>query len=89
MIKSCDIEGSKDTSILNVIPNDLSNILNNSNVEAIFTNGNTAYNLYLKYSKNLYNINTIKLPSTSPANASFNFEKLFEIWNKSLKCYLN
>lgn len=89
VIKSCDIEASKDNSIKNVIPNDLTDVLNNSNIGVIFANGNTAYNLYVKYSKDLHNMNIIKLPSTSPANASFNFEKLFEIWNKSLKCYLN
>lgn len=89
VIKSCDIESSKDNSIRNVIPNDLTDVLNNSNIGIIFANGNAAYNLYVKYYKVLHNMNIIKLPSTSPANASFNFEKLFEIWNKSLKCYLN
>ncbi len=89
VVKSCNIEASKDNSIRNVIPNDLTVILNNSNISVIFANGNTAYKLYIKHSKTLYGINIIKLPSTSPANASFNFEKLFEIWGKSLKCYLN
>lgn len=88
VVKTCDIKGSKDTSIRNIIPNDLSIILNQSSIKTIFANGNMAYNLYDKYSKNLYSMNIIKLPSTSPANASYNFEKLFEIWNKSLKSYL-
>lgn len=88
VVKTCDIEGSKDNSIRNIIPNDLSIILNQSSIKTIFANGNMAYNLYDKYSKNLYSMNIIKLPSTSPANASYNFEKLFEIWNKSLKSYL-
>ena len=88
VVKTCDIKGSKDNSIRNIIPNDLSIILNQTSIKTIFANGNMAYNLYDKYSKNLYSMNIIKLPSTSPANASYNFEKLFEIWNKSLKSYL-
>ena len=89
VIKFCDIESSKDSSIRNVTPNDLSVILNSSNIHIIYTNGNMAYNLYIKYLKNIYNINIQKLPSTSPANASVHFEKLFEIWNDALKYYLN
>jgi len=89
VVKTCDIEGSKDNSIRNIITNDLSVIFNQTSIKMIFANGTMAYNLYNKYSKNLYSMNIIKLPSTSPANASYNFEKLFEIWNKSLKSYLH
>lgn len=88
VIKSCDIDGSKDNTIRNVIPNDLSIIFNQANIESVFANGNIAYNLYVKYSKDLYNADIIKLPSTSPANASINFEKLFKIWNKNLESFL-
>ena len=51
VIASCDIEGSSDSSIKNVTPNDLSKIYVKSEIKKIFTNGNTAYKLFLKYNK--------------------------------------
>lgn len=39
VIKSCDIEGSADSSIKNVVPNDLNRILNQAEIEHIFLNG--------------------------------------------------
>ena len=39
VIKSCDIEGSSDSSIKNVIANDLSEILNCADIQQIFVNG--------------------------------------------------
>lgn len=78
VIASCDIEGSSDSSIKNVTPNDLSKILKNAEIKKIFANGNTAYKLFLKYNEGM---NAVKLPSTSPANAAFSREKLIEHWS--------
>ncbi|MDR0942192.1 MAG: DNA-deoxyinosine glycosylase [Holosporales bacterium] len=75
IIKSCDIEGSSDNSITNVIPNDLSMILDNSNIKQIFANGNKACELCKKYF-----VDAIILPSTSPANATYNLERLIYKW---------
>ena len=77
IIASCDIEGSSDSSIKNVTPNDLRRILQTAEIKKIFTNGNTAYKLFVKYNSDL---NAVKLPSTSPANAMFSLEKLIESW---------
>lgn len=77
VISSCDIEGSSDSSIKNVTPNDLRRILQTAEIKKIFTNGNTAYKLFVKYNSDL---NAVKLPSTSPANAMFSLEKLIEYW---------
>lgn len=85
VIRSCDIEGSSDSSIKNVTPNDLSVILNNAKIKQIFVNGRTAYKYFCKYNKGL---NAVCLPSTSPANAAFSLEKLVEEWNVIRK-YLN
>ena len=46
VIGSCDIEGSSDSSIRNVIPNDLSSILNTAEIRNIYVNGKTAYKYY-------------------------------------------
>ena len=82
VIKSCDITGSSDTSIKNVEPWDLSIILDSCNIKKIYANGNKAYELYMKYCYNNLKRSIIKLPSTSPANASFNFERLLSEWSQ-------
>jgi len=49
VIKSCEITGSSDASIKNIIPNDIAEILAKTNIKNIYVNGKTAYNLYNKY----------------------------------------
>ena len=80
VIHSCDITGSSDSSIKNVTPNDLKTILDNSNVEAIYVNGKTAEKYYKKYTEKIIERSAICLPSTSPANAAWNMEKLIGAW---------
>ncbi len=83
VIKSCEINGSSDSSIKNVIPNDLKPILNNSNIKIIFTTGKKAFDLYNKYIFKETNIKAILLPSTSPANSPKGIEeKLFNEYKK-------
>lgn len=78
VIGSCDIEGSSDSSIKNVTPNDLRGILSKAEIKQIFVNGKTAYKYFIRYNKDK---NAVCMPSTSPANASFSLEKLIEEWN--------
>lgn len=80
VIASCSIQGSSDTSIKDVVVNDFSEILDNSSVKRIFVNGGKAYELYHKYAEKETGIKAIKLPSTSPANAAWNVDKLCESW---------
>lgn len=87
VIASCDIYGSSDSSIKNVIPNDLSVILKDAPIESIYSNGATSYNLYKKYLFKQTNIEAIKLPSTSPANAACSLEKLIKIWGETVKLH--
>lgn len=68
VIKSCDISGSSDGSIKNVIPNDLEIILETTKIEKIYTLGRKAKNLYDKYIYTTTKVEAIYLPSTSPAN---------------------
>lgn len=84
-INSCTITGSSDSSIKDVVPNDLSVILENSKVTQIFANGATSYNLYQKYIYPVTKIKAVKLPSTSPANATFSLERLKESWSIIVK----
>ena len=81
VIESCDIEGSSDSSIKNVVVNDLNIILNEADIKGIYINGKTAYNYYKKYTEPLLGREAICLPSTSPANAAWNIERLVETWS--------
>ena len=85
VIQSCEIEGSSDASIRNVIPNDLSEILKTADIQVIYTNGGKAYELYQKYIFPVNGIKADKLPSTSPANAGYSLECLKEAWSKIYK----
>lgn len=79
VIASCEIEGSSDSSIKNVVPNDIDVILKKSDINQIFCNGGKAYDLYKKYLNKLGD--ALKLPSTSPANARFGLDRLVDEWN--------
>ena len=80
VIGQCEITGSSDGSIRNVVPNPISKILETTKIEQIFVNGKKAEQLYQRYIYPQTKRNAICLPSTSPANASWNLEKLTEAW---------
>ncbi|MBO5334166.1 MAG: DNA-deoxyinosine glycosylase [Clostridia bacterium] len=87
VIASCDITGSSDSSIKNVVVNDLSEIFDNADIKQIFVNGKTAEKYYNKYIRDVIKREAICLPSTSPANAGWNVDKLIIEW-KTIKLYL-
>ena len=78
VIEECDIEGSKDSSIRNVKPIDISSILRKyQNIKAIGITGNTAKYYFDKYLLDkVGNIKVVYLPSTSPANAKMSLKDL-------------
>ncbi len=80
VIASCSIEGSSDSSIRDVVPNDLARILSTADIRAIFCNGKTSWNYYKKYQESVTGIPAVSLPSTSPANAAWTLEKLEKAW---------
>lgn len=84
VIHSCEIDGSSDASIKNVVPNDLSVILSRAPVKRIFANGSKAYSLYNKYLARETGIDAVLLPSTSPANARMSLDNLTQAWNEAL-----
>ncbi len=83
-IESCVITGSSDSSIKDVVPNDLSVILGQCDIRAIFCNGNTSYDLFMK-TKDQQQVQclppVLKLPSTSPANAAWSLQRLTAAWD--------
>lgn len=82
VIHSCEITGSSDSSIKNVVPNDLSVILDNAKIKRIFINGKKAEALYCKFTEEKTGIKAVVLPSTSPANAMWSLERLTEEWRR-------
>lgn len=84
VIYSCDINGSSDSSIRNVVPNDIGSLLNKTAIKTIYANGGKAYELYNRYCYQETNKQIIKLPSTSPANASYSLEKLVAHWGEEI-----
>lgn len=85
VIQSCDIVGSSDSSIKNVVPNDLQKILDVASIDKIFVNGKKAEQLYKKYIQPEIGRQAICLPSTSPANAAWSLDKLVEEWNREIE----
>ncbi len=81
VIAECDITGSSDSSIREVVPNDISGLLEKSGIKTIFVNGKTAEKFYLRYTEPKTGIKAVCLPSTSPANAAWSFERLCEAWS--------
>lgn len=80
VICKCDIAGSSDSSIRNVVPNDMKLILDNAPIDRIYVNGNKAYELYMKHCFPVTGRDAEKLPSTSPANAAWSLDKLVQVW---------
>ena len=80
VIAECEITGSSDSSIKNVIPNDIGKILADSNIKKIFVNGGTAEKYYIRLTEPIIGKKAIRLPSTSPANAAWSLEALCAEW---------
>ena len=80
VIEECDIEGSADSSIKNVIPIDIESILREfPNTKIIGITGNTARYYFDKYLiSKVGSTKVVYLPSTSPANAKMSIDKLVE-----------
>lgn len=85
VIGACEIVGSSDSSIKNVVPNDLKTVLDVADIKQIFVNGKTAEKYYDRYIKKTVNREAICLPSTSPANASWSIARLIDAW-RVIRC---
>lgn len=84
VVASCEITGSSDSSIRNVVPNDISLLLRQAPIQRIGANGGKAAELYARYCQPTTGMECIKLPSTSPANAAWSLERLKNEWEKLL-----
>lgn len=81
VIEACEITGSADSSVKNVVPCDISALLNGTKINRVFVNGKTAEKFYVKYLESVSHIKCVALPSTSPANAAYSLERLIAAWS--------
>lgn len=79
-IGQCTIAGSSDSTIRDVVPNDLTVILGHAPIERIYCNGGTSLKYFRRFIAPLIGRDAQMLPSTSPANAAWSFERLLEAW---------
>ena len=84
VIASCEIEGSADSTIGSVTPNDIGRILGEAPIARVYVNGKTADKYYRKYILPALGVLAVCLPSTSPANAAWSVERLTEAWRQIL-----
>ena len=89
VLASCEITGASDSSIKNAVPNDFTEILENSRIHQVICTGKTAFNLWQKHCSAKYNedykLTAHCLPSTSPANAQWSKEKLLKEYKVILR----
>ena len=85
VIAACEIAGSSDASVKNAVPVDIARITDAADIKHICCNGALAGKLYKRYLQPLTGIETVVLPSTSPANAAWSLEKLIDAWKASLQ----
>ena len=85
VIGSCTVTGSADSSIKDVIPNDLSLIFSAADIKAVYLNGSLAFSLYEKYGDR--SVPYFRMPSTSPANAARSIDALIGAWSV-IRCML-
>ena len=62
VIASCEIEGSSDSSIKNVVVNDLNKIIDTCDIKQIFCNGGKSFELYKKYCEKNTNLKGLNVP---------------------------
>ncbi len=84
VIDSCDIKGSSDSSIRNVIPADIKGLIEKTDIQRIFTNGRTAEKLYRRHILPLTGVESVGLMSTSPANAAVSLDSLIKNWSEAI-----
>lgn len=85
--KSCMRDGSLDTNIKNVEPNDFKTLFQiYPNIRRLLFNGQKAFQLFKRFHGDLLEkLDYVVLPSTSPANASIPLDKRRQDWFEALR----
>lgn len=83
-IESCDIVGSSDSSIKNIVPADLEPIFLASRIRKVIFNGTASRKWFYVFQKEKEGVVYCLAPSTSAANASVKIEELIRAWGELL-----
>lgn len=92
VLHSCTREGSMDANIdkASQTPNDFQSFFaSHINITHVFFNGSIAEQIFRREvlpGLKLTHIEYLRLPSTSPANASLTFEQKYRAWNAVARC---
>ncbi len=82
VLYSCEREGAMDADIRSPVPNDIAGLIARfGGIKTVFFNGSAAYNLYKRLHGSLPDRPCLRLPSTSPANARFDYPALKRAWS--------
>jgi len=81
VLASCEISGSEDASIRNPVYNDIAILISGKPIQKILCNGKKAYSFCTQLE---LNARLLCMPSTSPANAAWDLERLTEAWKLEL-----
>lgn len=78
--------GSMDSDIHSVVPNPIPEFLErHPGIDTIAFNGAKAAAIYHKHFEKKTGIDLLELPSTSPANARYNIDRLLDAWSVILQ----
>jgi hypoxanthine-DNA glycosylase len=81
VLESCGITGSDDSSIRDIVYNDILGFIKVRAIKKILCNGKKAHKLCLDLELSLP---VLCMPSTSPANAVWSVERLLTVWKPEL-----
>lgn len=85
VINSCNIVGASDSTITDVIYNDINGLLSSyPSITRIFTTGRKAHELLMRYNRDIHNpiiSAAMRLPSTSPQNCKISLDKLIAAYS--------
>ncbi len=84
VIASCNIEGSSDASVRDVVPVDIVQVTQVAEIRCVICNGALAGKLYQRHLLPVIGLDAAVLPSTSPANAAWSLERLISAWKPVL-----
>ena len=81
---SCEIEGSRDSTIRRAEPTELALILRTAGIRRVLCNGQTAGRLYRTLQQPKVLLPCEILPSTSALNASWPYDRLLDAWKTAI-----
>ncbi len=83
VVDSCEISGSSDASIRDVVPTDVEWLCREAPIRRVILNGRCAERYFHKFHPD-FSLQTASVPSTSPANAAWSAERLVAAWREAI-----